>query len=93
MSTTSRLLDEPVPTARATTRDSVPSGYVNSTSTMAKGLGNPSDRFGPDDQRAVVPKDEDDALLDEDMAEDEADSLLQTAAERVAARRKMKRFR
>ncbi|KKP06527.1 homeobox domain-containing protein [Trichoderma harzianum] len=93
MSTTSRLLDEPVPTARAITRDSAPSGYVNSTSTMAKGLGNPSDRFGPDDQRVVVPKDEEDALLDEDMPEDEADSLLQTAAERVAARRKMKRFR
>jgi hypothetical protein len=42
---------------------------------------------------AVSKDDADDALIDEEMAEEEADSLLQTTAERVAARRKMKRFR
>jgi hypothetical protein len=61
---------------------------------MSKGLGNPSNTFGPDEQSMAVPNDDaEDALLDDDMAEEETDSLLQTTAERVAARRKMKRFR
>ncbi|KAL7936692.1 hypothetical protein V8C35DRAFT_238964 [Trichoderma chlorosporum] len=90
----SRLLDESLPPARVTARDSAPLSHINSASTMAKSLSNPSERFGPDDQRAAVSRDDaEDALLDDEMAEDEADSLLQTTAERVAARRKMKRFR
>lgn len=94
MKTTSLLLDESLAAARATLRDSAPSNHVNSASTVAKILSNPSDRFGPEDQPVAVSKDDaDDALIDEDMAEEETDSLLQTTAERVAARRKMKRFR
>ncbi|KAL7948956.1 hypothetical protein V8C42DRAFT_341980 [Trichoderma barbatum] len=91
MKTTSLLLDDPQPPIRATGRDSAPSNHINSALTMAKSLSNPSDRYGLDDQRGK--DDADDALIDEDMAEEETDSLLQTTAERVAARRKMKRFR
>ncbi|KAH6611204.1 hypothetical protein Trco_001224 [Trichoderma cornu-damae] len=89
MKTASLLLDECLAPARAAPRPSAPSNHASSASAMAKG-----DRFGPEDQPAVVSKDDaDDALIDEEMVEEEADSLLQTTAERVAARRKMKRFR
>ncbi|EHK27231.1 uncharacterized protein TRIVIDRAFT_117070, partial [Trichoderma virens Gv29-8] len=85
---------QPQPVVESENLHSAPSSHINSASAMAKSLSSPSERFGSDDQRAVVCKeDPDDPLLDEDMAEDEADSLLQTTAERVAARRKMKRFR
>ncbi|KAL7797669.1 hypothetical protein V8C37DRAFT_285165 [Trichoderma ceciliae] len=94
MKTASLLLDESLVPARAAARISASSNHINSASTMAKSLGNPSDRFGPEDQHVEISKeDADDALMDEEMAEEETDSLLQTTAERVAARRKMKRFR
>lgn len=87
-------LDEASAPAATTTRVSAPSNHISSASTVTKSLGIPSDGFGPEDQTAAILKDEaDDNLMDEEMAEEEADSLLQTTAERVAARRKMKRFR
>lgn len=94
MKSASLLLDETLVPTRATGREPAPSTHINSASTATKGLNDASDGFGPEDQSAAVVKDDaDDALADEDMAEEETDSLLQTTAERVAARRKMKRFR
>ncbi|KAL7974756.1 hypothetical protein HDV63DRAFT_123907 [Trichoderma sp. SZMC 28014] len=90
----SLLLDESLAPGRDATRLPAPSNHISSARAVPKGLGNPSNTFGPDDQSMAVPNDDaEDALLDEDMAEEETDSLLQTTAERVAARRKMKRFR
>ncbi|KAL6889632.1 hypothetical protein HDV57DRAFT_334753 [Trichoderma longibrachiatum] len=94
MKSTSLLLDETLAPTGGTGREPAPSAHINSASTATKGLNDASDRFGSDDQSVPAAKDEaDEALADEDMAEEEADSLLQTTAERVAARRKMKRFR
>ncbi|KAL9471399.1 hypothetical protein ACSS6W_009340 [Trichoderma asperelloides] len=94
MKTASLLLDEALTPGRDATRPPAPLSHINTATAMSKSLGNPPNTFGPDDQSMAVPKDDiDDALIDEDMAEEEADSLLQTTAERVAARRKMKRFR
>ncbi|RFU72946.1 homeobox-leucine zipper hdg11 [Trichoderma arundinaceum] len=94
LKTASLLLDESLAPARTAAGVSAPSNHTNPASTMAKSLGNHSDRFASEDQPVAVSKDDaDDALIDEDMAEEEADSLLQSTAERVAARRKMKRFR
>ncbi|KAK1247849.1 hypothetical protein MKX07_000737 [Trichoderma sp. CBMAI-0711] len=94
MKSASLLLDETLLPTRATGREPVPSTHINSAPTATKGLDDASDRFGSEDQSVAAVKDDaDDGLADEDMAEEEADSLLQTTAERVAARRKMKRFR
>lgn len=94
MKTASLLLDESLTPGRDATRLPASSNHINAVTAMSKSLGNPSNTFGSDDQSMAVPNDDaDDALLDEDMAEEETDSLLQTTAERVAARRKMKRFR
>jgi hypothetical protein len=94
MKTASLLLDESLTPGRDATRLPAPSNHINAATAIAKSLGNPSNTFGPDDQSMAVPNDDaDDALLDDDMAEDETDSLLQSTADRVAARRKMKRFR
>lgn len=94
MKTAPLLLDgTPMPN-RATGREPAPSTHINSASAATKGLNDASDRFESEDQSVAVAKDDaDDALGDEDIAEEETDSLLQTTAERVAARRKMKRFR
>jgi hypothetical protein len=94
MKSASLLPDETLLPTRATGREPVPATHINSAPTATKGLNDGSDRFGSDDQSVAAVKDDvDDGLADEDMAEEEADSLLQTTAERVAARRKMKRFR
>ncbi|KAL6856436.1 hypothetical protein J3F83DRAFT_395828 [Trichoderma novae-zelandiae] len=91
MKTASLLLEVPT---RANGREPVQPAHIHSASTATKGLNDASDRFGPEDQPVTLIKDDaDDALIDDDMAEEETDSLLQTTAERVAARRKMKRFR
>lgn len=94
MKTAPLLLDESLTPGRDATRLPPPLNHINTATAMSKSLGNLSHTFGPDDQSMAVPKDDtDDALIDEDMGEEDADSLLQTTAERVAARRKMKRFR
>jgi hypothetical protein len=94
MKTASLLLDESLTPGRDATRLPAPSNHINAATAIAKSLGNPSNTFGSDDQSLAAPNDDaEDVLLDDDMAEEETDSLLQTTAERVAARRKMKRFR
>ncbi len=70
------------------------SGLAEPTPSIGQGQDVASSQTGNED--AVVEKDEDDDVLDDDeMVEAEGDppTQPQTAAERTAARRKMKRFR
>ncbi|KAI0381804.1 hypothetical protein F5Y04DRAFT_60294 [Hypomontagnella monticulosa] len=67
---------------------------IGSTSSTAQGQETASGPAGNDD--SILGKDEDDEVLDDDEmveGEGEASTVPQTAAERTAARRKMKRFR